>query len=97
MSRTATRVRPPSIDFEEPVYLSVRKAAEEVGRSVRTVNRWIANCDLPARKGPGKDDPFFVREDHLHACVRMQERRLADGCRKPRLRNRDQDFLVRSA
>lgn len=86
----ATRVRPPSTDFEEPVYLSIANAAAEVGRTVRTVNRWITNCDLPSRGG-------FVREDHLHACARMQEARLANGCRKPRLRNHDQPLLVRSA
>lgn len=82
--------RPPATDFEEPKYLPIADAARQAHRSLRTIKRWIKSGDLPTRRG-------LVREDHLLNCERLQAKRLADGCKKPRLRNHDLADLVRSA
>jgi excisionase family DNA binding protein len=51
--------------FQGPQYMSVKDVAHEMGRSVKTIQRWIANKRIRAHK-LGRDhliDPKELHED----------------------------------
>ena len=49
---TATRISRPTSHPEQPVWLSVAKAAARADVSQRTIKRWIATGLLPATRLP---------------------------------------------
>jgi hypothetical protein len=73
----------PAVSTAQPVLQSWKEIASELGRSVRTAQRWERVLKLPVRRlGKGPRCPVFAFKDELHLWLRTNADSVTDESRK---------------